>query len=200
MIAERNSELTRERILNAAFHEIHVHGFQGMRVEQILASTGLTKGALYHHFTGKQALGYAVVEEIIQNYNVSTWREPLLASNDPIATLQQILNSSCTGHSDEEITRGCPLNNLAQEMSGLDEGFHQRLHQIYVNWSEAIASALAAGQKDGTVRADIDNASVALFIVSSTQGMLGAAKCLQSSDTLQRLVATLCDYIESLRA
>ena len=200
MIAERNPEQTRERILKAAFDEIHTHGFQGMRVEQILASTGLAKGALYHHFASKQALGYAVVDEIVQNYNAITWREPLLASSDPIATLQEILNSLCTGHSDEEIMRGCPLNNLTQEMSGLDEGFHQRLHQIYANWCEAIASALAVGQKDGTVRSDIDSESVAMFIVSSSQGMLGAAKCMQSSDTLQRLVATLCDYIESLRA
>lgn len=200
MIAERNPEQTRERILNAAFDEIHIHGFQGMRLEQILASTGLAKGALYHHFVSKQALGYAVVEEIIQNCNAITWREPLLASSDPIATLQHILHSSCTGHSDEEIMRGCPLNNLTQEMCGLDEGFHERLQQIYVNWTEAIAGALAAGQKDGTVRADIDNESVAMFIVSSTQGILGAAKCMRSSDTLQRLVATLCDYIESLRA
>jgi len=200
MIAERNPEQTRERILKAAFDEIHTHGFQGMRVEQILSSTGLTKGALYHHFSGKRALGYAVVEEIIQKFNVSTWREPLVASSDPIATLQQILNSSCTGHSDEEIMRGCPLNNLAQEMSGLDEGFHERLQQIYMKWSETIASALAAGQKDGIVRADIDTVNVAMFIVSSIQGMLGAAKCMQSSDTLQRLSATLCDYIESLRA
>ncbi len=200
MIAERNPEQTRERILKAAFDEIYVHGFQGMRVEQILASTGLTKGALYHHFASKKALGYAVVEDIIQNFSASAWPEPLLASSDPIATLQQILKSWFTSLSDEEILRGCPLNNLVQEMSGLDEGFHERLQQIYMKWSETIASALAAGKKDGTVRADIDDESVAMFIVSSTQGILGAAKCMRSPDTLQRLSATLCDYIESLRA
>ena len=179
---------------------MHVNGFQGMRVEQILASTGLTKGALYHHFASKTALGYAVVEDIILNFSGSAWPEPLLASSDPIATLQEILTSWFTSLSDEEILRGCPLNNLVQEMSGLDEGFHERLQQIYMKWAETIASALAAGKKDGTVRADIDDVSVAMFIVSSTQGILGTAKCMRSPDTLQRLNATLCDYIESLRA
>ena len=38
-----------------------------------------------------------------------------------------------------------------------------------------------------------------MFIVSSTQGLLGAAKCMQSSETLQRLGVTLADYLESLR-
>ena len=170
-----------------------------MRVEHILVSTGLAKGALYHHFANKQALGYAVVEELIQKYHASTWQEPLLTSNDPITTLQNTLSSWCACQSDEEIIRGCPLNNLTQEMSGLDKGFHQRLQQIYVSWSEAIAKALADGQKNGGVRSDIDSESVAMFIVSSTQGLLGAAKCMQSSETLQRLGVTLADYLESLR-
>lgn len=171
-----------------------------MRVEHVLISTGLAKGALYHHFANKQALGYAVVEELLQKYNANTWQAPLLTSSDPITTLQQVLRTWCEHLSDEEIIRGCPINNLAQEMSGLDEGFHKRLQKIYVSWSESIATALARGQKNGSVRTDIDSDSVAMFIVSSTQGLLGAAKCMQSSDTLQRLGKTLADYIESLRA
>ena len=34
-----------------------------MRLDDVVAATGLTKGALYHHFPNKQALGYAVVDE-----------------------------------------------------------------------------------------------------------------------------------------
>lgn len=200
MVAERNSEQTRERILNAAFNEIHVHGFQGMRVENILVATGLAKGALYHHFENKQALGYAVVEELIQTHNVNTWQEPLRQSKDPIDTLQNILVSWCENQSAEEIIRGCPLNNLTQEMSGLDVGFHERLQQIYLSWTEAISNALAIGQKNGSVRSDINSENVAMFIVSSTQGLLGAAKCMQSAETLRKLCATLADYIEGLRA
>ena len=157
MTTSRNPEQTRERILHAAFEEIHIHGFQGMRIEHILAATGLAKGALYHHFENKQALGYAVVEEVIQEHHASTWREPLLAATDPITALQTLLRSFTERHSKEEILRGCPLNNLVQEMSGLDEGFHQRLRQIYVDWSATIADALAAGQRNNIVRTDIDS-------------------------------------------
>lgn len=200
MVTERNSEQTRERILHAAFNEIHIHGFQGMRLDNILVSTGLAKGSLYHHFANKQALGYAVVEELIQKYNVDTWQEPLRHSKNPLSTLQNILSSWCACQSDEEIIRGCPLNNLTQEMSGLDKGFHERLQRIYVSWTEAISSALTIGQENGNVRSDIDSRNVAMFIVSSTQGLLGAAKCMQSSETLRQLSATLADYLESLRA
>ena len=40
-------------------------GFQSASLDTILASAGVTKGALYYHFNSKEALGYAVVEEII---------------------------------------------------------------------------------------------------------------------------------------
>ena len=59
------TESARSRILRAAFEEIYRHGYQGTRVDAILAETGLTKGAFYHHFSSKQDLGYAVVDEFL---------------------------------------------------------------------------------------------------------------------------------------
>src|ERR1700727_474847 len=61
----RDPERTRERLLQAASREIYRSGFQSASLGTILASAGVTKGALYHHFKNKEALGYAVVEEII---------------------------------------------------------------------------------------------------------------------------------------
>ena len=48
---------TRGKILNAAYREIHTNGFQSASLNNILARTGLAKGALYHHFPNKTELG-----------------------------------------------------------------------------------------------------------------------------------------------
>ena len=40
-----------------------MHGFQAASLSRILAQTGVTKGALYYHFSGKQMLGYAVLDD-----------------------------------------------------------------------------------------------------------------------------------------
>lgn len=61
----RDPERTRERLLQAAFREIYRSGFQSASLDTILAAAGVTKGALYYHFDSKEALGYAVVEEVI---------------------------------------------------------------------------------------------------------------------------------------
>jgi AcrR family transcriptional regulator len=56
----RAPEATRERLVTAAFEEIHRHGYQGAALDTILANAGVTKGALYHHFSSKRDLFAAV--------------------------------------------------------------------------------------------------------------------------------------------
>ena len=53
----RDSERTRERLLQAASREIYRSGFQSASLDTILAVAGVTKGALYYHFDNKEALG-----------------------------------------------------------------------------------------------------------------------------------------------
>src|SRR5260370_575459 len=58
-------EATRRKIPGAAFAEFYKNGFQGGSLSHIVKVAGTTKGALFHHFSGKQELGYAVGGEII---------------------------------------------------------------------------------------------------------------------------------------
>jgi TetR/AcrR family transcriptional repressor of nem operon len=53
---------TREKLLAAAEALILQHGYAGMSLDSLLQQTGLTKGAFFHHFSGKGALAQAVVE------------------------------------------------------------------------------------------------------------------------------------------
>src|SRR5450755_3079993 len=83
----RDPERTRERLLQAASREIYRSGFQSASLDTILASAGVTKGALYYHFKSKEALGYAVVEEVIASDVQGKWVRPLQSVQDPIDAL-----------------------------------------------------------------------------------------------------------------
>src|ERR1700681_5021482 len=83
----RDAERTRERLLQAASREIYRSGFQSASLDTILAVAGVTKGALYYHFDSKEALGYAVVEEVIAPDVRGKWVRPLQSGKDPIAAL-----------------------------------------------------------------------------------------------------------------
>src|SRR5580704_16517249 len=128
----RDPERTRERLLQAASREIYRSGFQSAGLDTILASAGVTKGALYYHFKSKEALGYAVVEEVIAPDNRGTWVLPLESGKDPIDTLIGIVQDISVRP--EAVRGGCRLNNLAQEMSPLDAGFQKRLAIIFDAW------------------------------------------------------------------
>ncbi len=199
MVHERNAEQTRERLLQAAFEEVYTHGYQGLRIDAVLAKTQLAKGALYHHFPNKLALGYAIVEEVLQKHVVDAWGEPLRRASDPLSQLQVLLRADCQKYPQDEVFQGCPINNLAQEMAALDQGFQTRLFKVMETWLASVAAAIAQAQAQGLARADLDPQLTAAYVVSTLQGVICTAKCMQSAVMLRLLVEQLCDYIETLR-
>jgi len=199
MVVLRNPDETRRRILDAALEEIHLRGFQGMRVEHILTRTKLTKGALYHHFANKMAIGYAIVDEILGQDVMNRWVIPLKDSDDPVKTIIDICEQERAGNTAAEIEKGCPINNLSQEMSPIDEGFRERLEAVYQEWTGAIADALRRGQEKGTIRKEVSPEKVAKFLLASLQGIIGVAKCCRHGNMLDDMADCLRDYLMQLR-
>lgn len=197
--SERNPDLTRKRILEAAFQAIHRHGYQGTRLDDIIKATGLTKGALYHHFPNKQALGYAVVDEIVAGMIDEMWLAPLRETGDPLGTLVRTISQLEAAAGEQLITLGCPLNNLAQEMSALDEGFRQRLNQLFQRWQEGLRDALDRAVRLGQIPAQTDTSAAATFIVAALEGCIGMAKNAQDMHRLRVCTAGLVDYLRSLQ-
>ena len=199
-MAKRNPDLTRQNILEAAFREIHLSGFQAASLEKILAKAGVTKGALYHHFPDKMALGYAVVDEVIREYMLDQLVRPLEGASDPLDGLLDMLTQVERDLRHIGFKLGCPLNNLAQEMSPIDEGFRRRLDKIYQEWRGAFNRALKRAQDAGLVRADIDPEKAAPFLVAAMEGIFGTTKNAQSMELFHASLEGLKDYIRSLRA
>ncbi len=189
---------TRDRILGTAFHEFHRHGFQGGSINRIVTDAGITKGALFHHFSGKNELGYHVVDELIRPMVEKTWIQPLRTTDDPIRVIRQILYAAAE-KARETICEGCPLNNLAQEMSPLDEGFRMRIGAIYDDQRAAIRGAFERGIKAGLVKKTVSPPRAAAFIVAALAGMTGTAKSAQCMELLMEAGEGLMDYLDSLK-
>jgi TetR/AcrR family transcriptional repressor of nem operon len=196
--APRDPERTRKRLLKAAFEEIHLSGFRSADMDAILGQAGVTKGALYHHFDSKEALGYAVVDEVITDMTRERWLQPLQNATNPLDTLVDIVQS--TSMKPQDFQRGCPLNNLAQEMSPIDEGFRIRTARLFKHWHHAIAKALRTGQKQGAVRSNVDPHEAAIFFIAAYEGYFSLAKNSQDVRVLRSGVRSLVDYLEGLRA
>jgi TetR/AcrR family transcriptional repressor of nem operon len=193
----RDPERTRARLLRAAFQEMHRSGFRNADLDAILARAGVTKGALYYHFDNKEALGYAVVDEVIASNLHQKWVQPLRNANNPIDVLIRIIQSESLKRDD--VQRGCPLLNLSQEMSGLDEGFRRRTAKVYKDWHDAMAEALREGQKRRVVRSDINANETATFLIAAWEGYVVLGKNSQDPRTMQSGQRSVSGQIESLR-
>ena len=195
----REPGITRAKLLAAAFEEMYRHGFQAASLDRILTAAGVTKGALYHHFPDKAALGYAVVDEVVKGPVLQVYLGRLAESADPLAAIQDVLRHRADDFVAGGVELGCPLNNLAQEMSPLDEGFRTRVAATLDAWTEAFTDALERAQRRGSVRADVDARRVAGLLVAAVEGSFGMAKNATSVDLLRSNLEVLADFLETLR-
>lgn len=196
--ARRQPDLTRQRLLDAAFDEIHRCGYRAASLENILHATGVTKGALYHHFGSKADLGYAVVDERVRAWVEQRW-QPVLAADDPVSMAIEQCHTLGAARSARTLAFGCPLNNLIIEMSGQDEGFRTRLRRILDEWRDGLAQAFANGQARGYVRRDVCAVDAASFLIGASEGIIGLAKANNSRELFDAGVRGLLDYLNALR-
>ena len=194
-------ESMRDNILHAAFEEFYRHGFQGGSLNRIAERAGATKGALFHYFKSKTELGYAIVEEVIRPLGKERWINPLLEAGDPVEAIKATFRRNIREDvaKIEMLTQGCPLNNLAQEMSPLDEGFRKRIEQNYQLWREALAEALERAKRRGQIKKSVEIKEAAALIVASQMGIWGTGKNSQDAKLMTQAGEALCSYLDSLK-
>ena len=191
---------TRMRIMQTAFSEFYRRGFQGASLNRIVEEASTTKGALFHHFSGKLELGHAVVDELLYPEVKALWIDPLQKTDQPIETIAAILNKLVSDCSGDRLCQGCPLNNLAQEMSPLDEDFRLRLERIYSEWKKAIEEAFMRGMDAGGIKKTAKPKRIAVFMVACFAGTIGTAKNAQDPEILELSGGALMEYLETQRA
>ena len=85
--ATERAQATRQRFLAVATRLFAERGYEGTSIEAILEETGASRGSLYHHFPGKDALFEAVLIRLLED----TGQQTILAADgapDSVAAMQ----------------------------------------------------------------------------------------------------------------
>jgi AcrR family transcriptional regulator len=80
-------QATRAHLIDAATRLFAVHGYDGTSIEAVLAASGVSRGSLYHHFPGKDALFWAVLEGVAVRFG-SQVADATRDAQDPVAELR----------------------------------------------------------------------------------------------------------------
>ena len=92
------------------------------------------------------------------------------------------------------------MNNLAQELSAIDEGFRTRIADVFALWRAAVERVLRDAKARGVLRADVDPAGTALFFIAAYEGYMSLAKNARDPAVLRAGRRQLARWLESLRA
>ncbi|MBF0555410.1 MAG: TetR/AcrR family transcriptional regulator [Nitrospirae bacterium] len=193
---------TRKKIIDAAFEDIYLNGYRGASLNNIIEKTGFTKGALYHYFISKKELALAAVSETLSDFLRQYWELPLLHQPEPLSalinhikTLPTIVFKNCKLF---EIKNGCPLNNLIQEMSPIDEDFARLLETLYNGWQDMVTTVIVQAVEKGQIKKEVNPADIAMFILSCLEGCITTAKKSNSLEIYRRCTSQIENYINSL--
>ena len=162
---------TRDKLLQATFEEVYQHGYHGARLQQILKRAGnVNKGSMYHFFKSKKDMTLAVIDEIITPNLINKFAPLALTEKDVMNTFFDSLQECGF-----DFNKGCPMNNLIQELSPIDEDFKQALEKTYTKYEFLLEEIVKQAMiKDGL---NIENSkNFAAFILICIEGGLGASK------------------------
>ena len=195
----RAPQATRQALLHAAFEEIHEQGFRAASLDRILERAGVTKGALYHHFENKVALGYAVLDEVILPEAAQWGARFDDPSADVLAELARFIREETEHVLARGLINGCPINNLVQEMSPVDEGFRLRLVKLQDAWRAALERALRHAQREAKLRRDFDPKAMAAVLVAAYEGCQSLGKCTREPATYRLCMDGIVQTVDALR-
>ncbi|WGS18527.1 MULTISPECIES: TetR/AcrR family transcriptional regulator [unclassified Bradyrhizobium] len=162
---KRDSIQTQERILAAAKTEFARKGYDGARVDAIIARAKISKNLLYHHFHSKEELYVRVLERTYETLRRRQGDVPLTGL-DPVEAMRRLCESTFQTFIDE------PDVIVILNTENLHRGKHIAkspiIRSLYNRLSNSIQTILAEGQGRGVFRSGID--PVELYISISALG------------------------------
>ena len=114
------SDITRLHILRHAFQLVYKQGYQATSIDEIIATTRVTKGAFFYHFKNKDAMGLAMVREVMYPGMQQALILPLSGSTDPVTDIYLMMKNLLFNNPFFEVKFGCPAINLIEEMATIN--------------------------------------------------------------------------------
>lgn len=174
MARQVRSEVTRRKILDAAVDVFGDVGYASAGWGTTIERTGMTKGALYHHFDSKEALASAIIEEgsdaLLGAFrNVCGSASPALENMiHGTFAVAHLLNADKTARAAEQLT-------------AVLAGFNSAAAQFFGACAGEMAGQARRAIAEGDLRDDVDPELVGESIVGATFGMRLLANALSRS-------------------
>jgi AcrR family transcriptional regulator len=175
------AETTRLTILQKASDLIYQRGYQATSIDDIIATTQVTKGAFFYHFKNKEEMGLAVIKELMYPNMIPFLGDSLKKPGDVRVNIYLMMETLLFKNKFLKVEYGCPVINMIEEMAPLNVTFRKALTRVIVAWQTEMESVILKAQDQGQLSKEQDAKKIALYVISGYGGVRSLGKIFGKS-------------------
>ena len=184
----KKSSSSRDKLIAVARDLIIERGFSAMSVGAVCAAAAVTKGSFFHHFSTKEALGEAVLEQFWSDVQDRQSKASYQHAGDPFEKLLGYIDHAIEIYQDPVIRKGCLLAVFTSELRETQPNLFMKCVPHFIAWKTDLEALLQeAAAYCQPINPWIPSAWAELYI-SALEGALILARALNDPKVITRVL------------
>ena len=188
----KNSNDTRQKLIDITYDEIYEKGYQAASLSEILSKAQVHKGSMYYFFKNKKEMAMSALKEKMKDRFTKRYATILQYESNILNELFKVLNNISL----RDFKKGCPLANIVQEMSNLDEDFDAMSKGFYEDFRGIIKDILDKAILLKELKS-CDTQKLSMYITVVIEGGILASKATGNEKDYLDSIECLQEYIRS---
>lgn len=187
---------TRQKLIETAMRLFHEQGYAATGIATILREADVNAGSLYHFFASKEELLLGVLEHYEELLHPVILQPAEEATADGVERVFVLLRNYRKGLEMTSCRLGCPIGNLALELSDTYPAVREKIDANFRNWMAGIAGWLGAERDRFEAGVDLDG--IASFVLTVMEGAMMQCRTRNSLTPFDEALELLRRTFDSL--
>ena len=187
-------EQTRRDIVEKAAPLFNQKGFEGTSLADLMQATGLQKGGIYRHFSGKKELAAEAFDYAWQKA-VHGRLDGVADVPDCVDRLKQTIDNFVERRAGL-VPGGCPLMNTAVEADDGNPVLRARARKALQGWTDRLSKITSEGIQKRQIDRNVAPRQLAQLIIGALEGALLISRLQNDEEPLRAMRQHLEEYLE----
>jgi TetR/AcrR family transcriptional repressor of nem operon len=172
---------TRAFLLQIAAEVFAERGYVDTTMAELIARSGLTKGAFYFHFSSKEQLALAVIEEKQRQW-IDSVRQAISPEPGAFDQLRAVASALVQVHRDPSAFSVSRLTRDLARVPGVSDVVRDHMR----TWVDLVAGLIRQAQAEGDLPGTVDADDLAAVLVATTDGLKDLGALIDSPGRARR--------------
>jgi TetR/AcrR family transcriptional regulator, transcriptional repressor for nem operon len=191
----RKGEATRQRIIAQAAPILNQRGFAGFSMQDVMDATGLEKGGLYRHFSGKEELAAEAFRYTVSRAERARF-DNLDRTRGALEKLRQFIDGFVNARPD--VAGGCAIFNTAIEEDDGNPVLRGLALKALRDWKGRVRRIVKNGIRAGEIQESTDAGRVANVVIATLEGALAMSRLEGDKTALEDAQAMLGNFLDGI--